>query len=357
MRFVWSRTMAAAVAAIALVSCGGTAQAPGSGAAPASGGPGATPAASPAAKAAGAPIRLGASQNITTNAPVWLTQQAQLFQKNGLNVNLQSISSTTGIKQLVAGQLDAIVAGAPESITARAAGAPIQIVAVLQTSCDMEMVVPKDITSVSQLKGKTVAVITKPSVQGICTVADLRKHGLEPDTDYKLIETGSAGTYGAIVAALQSKNADAGALQPDFAHKLEQAAPVHTLYDMGTEQGLVTAAASLTFASVFIQARPDEVQKTLDSLLQGEAYYKQHKAEAESLLKTLFKISDQTQLEATYARQGQLMAKDITPRESLFPDMIAALAQVQPAVKQVDLSSLLNQRFAQSAMGRGLTNF
>jgi hypothetical protein len=52
-----------------------------------------------------------------------------------------------------------------------------------------------------------------------------------------------------------------------------------------------------------------------------------------------------------------IMAKDITPREALFPDMIAALAQLQPDVKQLDLSSLLNQRFAQSAMDRGLTNF
>jgi ABC-type nitrate/sulfonate/bicarbonate transport system substrate-binding protein len=346
----------ATTVAIALVSCGGT-PSPAGGSSPTSGSARATSSSSPAAKAAGVPIRLGASQNITTNAPVWLTQQTQLFQKNGLNVDLQSISSTTGIKQLVAGQLDAVVAGAPESITARAAGSPIQIVAVLQTSCDMEMVVRNDVTSVSQLKGKTVAVITKPSVQGICTVADLRKHGLEPDTDYKLIETGSAGTYGAIVAALQSKNADAGALQPDFAHKLEQAGQVHTLYDMGTEQGLLTAASSLTFASAFIQAHPNEVQKSLDSLLQGEAYYKQQKDEAQSLLKTVFKISDQTQLEETYTRQGQLMAKDITPREALFPDMIAALAQLQPDVKQLDLSSLLNQRFAQSAMDRGLTNF
>jgi ABC-type nitrate/sulfonate/bicarbonate transport system substrate-binding protein len=307
--------------------------------------------------AAGAAVRMGASQNITTNAPVWLTSQQQLFQKNGLTVDLQSISSTTGIKQMVAGQLDGLVAGAPESISAKAAGAPIQIVAVLQTACDMELVVPNDITSATQLKGKTVAVITKASVVGICAVADLRHQGLQPDTDYKLVETGSAGTYGAVVAALQSGNVQAGPLQPDFAHQLEKGGQFHSLYDMATKPDLLTAASSVTFSTAFVQAHPDQVQKTLDTILQGEAYFKQHKDDSENLLKTMFKISDPAQLDETYTRQGQLMAKDITPRPELFPDMVAALAQVEPDVKNVDLNSLLVQSFAKSAMDRGLTNF
>jgi hypothetical protein len=91
--------------------------------------------------------------------------------------------------------------------------------------------------------------------------------------------------------------------------------------------------------------------------LQGEAYFKQHKDDSENLLKTMFKISDPAQLDETYTRQGQLMAKDITPRPELFPDMVAALAQVEPDVKNVDLNSLLVQSFAKSAMDRGLTNF
>ncbi|HLG71052.1 MAG TPA: hypothetical protein VK009_11570, partial [Chloroflexota bacterium] len=75
------------------------------------------------------------------------------------------------------------------------------------------------------------------------------------------------------------------------------------------------------------------------------------------LLKSTYKMTDQTQIDETYARQVQLMAKDITPRAELFPDMVAALAQVQPEVKQLDLSTLLNPTFAKSAMDRGLTNF
>ena len=344
---------ASALAALLLAGCGGTASvvsAPAKAAA--------SPASAPAKPAAGSGrIRLGASQNITANAPLWLTGQVKLFEQNGLNVDLQSISATQAIKQLVAGQLDAVAVGAPEAVSARAAGSPVQVVAVFQSSCDMELVAPNDVTSVDQLKGKTVAVITKPSVEGICTVADLRKHGLQPDTDYKLIETGSNGTYAAVVAALQGKHATAGALQPDFAHRLEADGQFHTLYDMASEPNLTIAAGTLTFPSAFIQAHPDEVQKTLDSILQGEAYYKQHKDEAQNLLKTTFKITDPKQLDETYSRQGQLLAKDVTPKPELFPDIVDALSQVEPDVKNLDINSLLVQKFAQSAQQRGLPSF
>lgn len=305
--------------------------------------------------ASSAPIRLASSQNVTGNAPVWLTGQAGLFQKNGLNLDLQSISATTAIKDLVAGHIDATVAGAPESISARAESADIQIVAVFQNACDMQLVAAKDVASVDQLKGKTVAVITKPSVNGICTVADLRNHGLAAGKDYKLIETGSAGTYSAMVAAIQAHHADAGAMQTNFARKLADSGQFHILYDLAAEKDLKEAASSLTFASSFIQAHPAEVQKTLDSLLEGQQYFKQHKAEAQGVLKTTFKITDQAELDAIYDRLVQLMAGNVTPNKDLFPDIVDALTQVQPKVKALDLGSLLNPRFAQDAAKRGLT--
>jgi ABC-type nitrate/sulfonate/bicarbonate transport system substrate-binding protein len=358
-RLTWRSPVLTALAVVALAGCGGAASVSGSIApSSAAGASSAAPASSvpAAASASSIPVRLAASQNVTSNAPIWLTPQAGLFQKNGLNANLASINATTAIKQLVAGQLDGLAVGGAESISARAAGSQIQIVAVFQQACDMVMVAPNNVTSVDQFKGKTIGVITKPSVNGICTVADLRKHGLQ-DSDYKIVETGSASAYASLLAGLESHNVDAGALSPDFARKLASGGQFHILYDLATEPGLLTAASSLTFGSAFIQAHPTEVQKTVDSFLQGEAYFKQHKDEAQGILKSIFKLTDPAELDNVYTRQVQLMAKDITPRTELFPDLISALGQVQPDVKTMDLNGLLAPQFAQSAIQRGLTNF
>ena len=374
MRMRRTRTggLASAIAILLLAACGGSASVSSSAASPSA--PAAKPAAStsaaappsaaasakPAAASAAAKpsagdtaVRLASSQNVTGNAPVWMTQQAGLFQKAGANVDLQSINATAAIKELAGGHLDALVAGAPESISARAEGAAIQIVAVFQHACDMQLVAPKDVTAVAQLKGKSVAVITKPSVNGICTVADLRNHGLQADKDYKLIETGAPGTYAAMVAAIDAHHVDAGAMQTNFANKLAAGGQFHILYDLASEQDLKEAASSLTFSEAFIKAHPADVQNTLNALLQGQEYFNKNKPEAEGVLKSIFKITDQKELDDIHARLGQLMAKDVTPTPDLFPDIVAALAQVEPNIKTLDLNSLLNPTFAQHAAKAG----
>src|SRR5581483_9370762 len=70
---------AAALAGLLLAGCGGSASVVASQAAS----PASLASAPAKAPAAGGPIRIGASQNITSNAPLWLTGQVKLFEQNG----------------------------------------------------------------------------------------------------------------------------------------------------------------------------------------------------------------------------------------------------------------------------------
>lgn len=335
-----------------LAACGGNAAAPTS----------TSPAvktsasASPLGSAAGgAPFRVAASQNITGNAPVWMTQKASLFAQAGLNADLQSINASAGIKELVAGNIEGFVGGSPEAISARAAGSPVSIVAVFQNKYDMVMTVPKDVTSMDQLKGKTIGVITKPSVNGVGTIAAFKKYGLQADKDYQIIETGSGGAYQSLVAALLANKVDAAALQPDLARKATTDGKFHVLFDLAKQPDLVTAGSSLTVQSSHVQQHPADVQKAVDALLLGQHYFRDHKDAAEAVLRDTFKLSDQTDLDDAYSRLSELMASDPTPKPDLYPDLISALGQLNPDVNKLDLSTLLEPRFAQDALKRGLT--
>ncbi|MFI5266700.1 MAG: ABC transporter substrate-binding protein [Chloroflexota bacterium] len=328
--------------------------APSGGGASAAAGAGPPPATAAAKPASGAPVRLAASQNVASNAPIWLTPQANLFAQNGLNADLQSINATNGIKELVAGHIDAYIGGSPEAITARAAGSPVTIVAVFQNKYDMVMTVPKDVASMAQLKGKTIGVITKPSVNGVATIAAMKKYGLQADKDYQIIETGSGAPYQGLAAALDGHHIAAAALQPDFARKLAVSGDFHVLFDLAKQPELITAGSTLAFQSSYVQQHPAEVQKALDSFLQGMRYFRDHKDQAQTLMRQTFKITDQVDLDDGYTRQVELMAKDPTPRPELYPDLIDAIGQISPDVKKLDLSSLLDPRFAQDAVKRGL---
>ncbi len=343
-RGLWA---ALGAAVLTLAACGGTA-APASTAA-------AKPSSAAASGAAVAPTRISASQNVTNNAPWWLANQAKLWEQNGLNADLQNINAQNAIKELVAGHIDGFIGGAPEVISAKAAGSPLTMVAVFGDKYDMLWTVPKDISSMDQLKGKTVGLITKSSVNGVGTVAALKKYGLQPGKDVQVVETGSAGTYSALTAALQGGHVSAAALQPDFSNKLVDSGQFRVLFDLAREPDLVSAGSTLTFQSSYVQQHPVEVQKAVDSLIKAQKYYKEHRQEAQGVLRTIFKIEDQKQLDQTYERQNELVAKDPTPRPEQFPDMLAALAEISPEVKNLDLKSLLEPRFVQDALKRGVT--
>lgn len=333
-----------------MAACGGSAAAP----SPSTAAP--KPSASASANApTGAAFRVAASQNITGNAPVWLTQQAGLFAQAGLKADLQSINASTGIKELVAGHIDGFVGGSPEAISARAAGSPVSIVAVFQNKYDMVMTVPKDVTSMDQLKGKTIGVITKPSVNGVGTIAAFHKYGLQADKDYQIVETGSGGAYQSLVASLLAHKVDAAALQPDLARKAGADGQFHVLFDLAAQPDLLTAGSSLTVQTSYVQQHPTDVQKAVDALLQGQHYFRDHKDQAEAVLRDTFKLTDQTDLDNAYTRLSELMASDPTPKPELYPDLISALGQLNPDVNKLDLSTLLEPRFAQDALKRGLT--
>jgi ABC-type nitrate/sulfonate/bicarbonate transport system substrate-binding protein len=374
----WFRRLLAGSGVLVLAACGGSTAAPPASspaaaasaaskpAAPASAAGSASAAAKPAASAsaaakpggsaaAGATARLGSSQLVVGNAPVWMPTKAGLFAKNGVNVDMQSMQATIALKQVVAGQLDGMVGGSPEAITAKAAGSPVTIVAVFQNKYDMFMTTAKAITSVDQIKGKTVGVINKPSVNGVGTVATLNLNGMQAAKDYTLIETGSAGgAYASLFAAMQAKQVDAGALPGDLVRKVTANGDFRMLYDLAKQDKLLSAGSTLTFRTEYVQQHPAETQKILDSFMQGAKYFKDHPDEAKALLKESFKIDDPTDLEQAYQRQLELASADPTPRPELYTDLINVLGAIEPDVKTLDLSTLLDPKFAQDAVKRGM---
>src|SRR4051794_9352534 len=199
-------------------------------AAQASAGASATDAATPSSVT---PVVLAASENVTSNVFVWLARDQGLFQQHNVAIDLQTINAINAIKALVAGQLDGVLLGSPEVVAARASGVDLTIVAVFVSLYNQIMIVPPEITSVEQLRGRTVGVITKTSVNGVGTVAGLRALGLETPRDYQVFETGVAGVYTGLANQLMAGNVDAAALEAQLARRVA-AQGYRELFDQAT---------------------------------------------------------------------------------------------------------------------------
>ncbi|MBI2997979.1 MAG: ABC transporter substrate-binding protein, partial [Deltaproteobacteria bacterium] len=88
--------------------------------------------------------------------PVWVAYEAGLFKKYGLNVKFQLLNPQVAAQAVVAGEVDFSTAGA-ELISARLKGARVKYFGGTLQQLIFQMWGAKEITSIQQLRGKTVA--------------------------------------------------------------------------------------------------------------------------------------------------------------------------------------------------------
>ncbi|HLH23157.1 MAG TPA: ABC transporter substrate-binding protein [Chloroflexota bacterium] len=322
-------------------------------------GPSSSPAAaaaSAAAEVSGQPVAISANQGITSNLIIWLAQEAGLFASNGVNVDLQSINAMVAMKALVAGELQGIWVGGAEVVGARASGAPLTIVGVWVPVYNQVMMAAPGIAAVPDLRGKTIGVITYPSVNGVGTLAAMRSFGMENGRDYRVVETGSAGVYQGLAAQLVAGNVDAALLPPELARTLTPDGYTQ-LFD---QVSLSTAAVSstLAFRDEFLQQQPATVQKIVDALILAVRYAREHRAETQDVLRKDFRVTDPSDLDLLYDRlTGQVFAREPYPIAENFADTVEGLARDAPEVRSVDINTMIDRRFVDDAVRRGLTQY
>jgi ABC-type nitrate/sulfonate/bicarbonate transport system substrate-binding protein len=349
MRSALRRRLLSATLALGVVACSAS---PPSSAPPAGQAASTEPAGAAAAPASLTPVVLAASENVTSNVFVWLAKDQGLFQRNNVNIDLQTINAINAIKALVAGQLDGVLLGSPEVIAARASGAAdLTIVAVFVSLYNQIMVVPPETTSVEQLRGRTVGVITKTSVNGVGTVAGLRALGLETPRDYQVFETGVAGVYTGLANQLMAGNIDAAALEAQLARRVV-AQGYRELYDQAA-MGTPGAAGALTFRTEYLRANPQVVQQVVDTLIDGVTFAKSHREETLEAFRVHSKLDDPAELDFVYDRVvQQLLSATPYPAPEQFPDVMEAMAHEQPSVRSLDVNALIDRSFVENAVRR-----
>ena len=136
-------------------------------------------------------LRLAWAGFSPTNSPIWVIEDRKLMQKQGVQPEIISISaSPTVLQALLANEIDAASISVTTLTSSRLAGADtVMIVGVVPTFVD-HIVSLSNITAVEQLKGKTAGVNRLGSTSDLGLRLALRKLGIDPDKDVKIIPTG-----------------------------------------------------------------------------------------------------------------------------------------------------------------------
>lgn len=136
-------------------------------------------------------LRLAWAGFSPTNSPIWVIEDRKLLQKMAVQPEIIAISnSPTVLQALLANEIDAASISVTTLTSSRLAGADtVMIVGVVPTFVD-HIVSLSSVTAVEQLKGKTGGVNRLGTTSDLGLRLALRKLGIDPDKDVKIIPTG-----------------------------------------------------------------------------------------------------------------------------------------------------------------------
>lgn len=319
---------------------------PALGASPATSGP------SPAAPASSSrtSIIVSYSQVTGNEIPLWVAQEAGIFEQNGLAPDLQLIEGNKGIAALLAGETEFADIGGAQTMSAAANGADLTIVGVIGPVYPFLFMVPSTVTTAAALRGTSIGVSTLGDSSDIATRKTLRQLGLDPNTDVTIVATGSSANR---AAALVN-----GALQGGLSSVPEsltlESQGFHALADL-TTLNLPAATQGEVTQRAYVAAHPDVVQKFMDSIVEAVARARHDKAFTVGVLKKYYQSADDEAMSRTYDFfVGKVIPPLPYPKPEQFTDAQAVLGATDEKVREFDLSQLLDPSFVQDAASRGL---
>jgi NitT/TauT family transport system substrate-binding protein len=148
-------------------------------------------------------IRIGAGPD-DTSMPVIYAASAGLFQKAGLNVELDKLAGAAAVTAALAGgSLEIGKASALSVVTAHSKGVPLTIIGSIatysSTDPDFGLIVMADsaIKTAADLPGKVLAAVSLQDMSTIATYAWLDQRGIDPTT-LRFVEMPASATLAAM---------------------------------------------------------------------------------------------------------------------------------------------------------------
>jgi len=176
-----------------------------------------------------ATLQLGWVDQSVHYLPFYLANE-RFFAEEGLDVQVSPFQSGAQAQAaLVGGSLDVVVTMLETAISAVQAGHAVRIFYLSRVGVGVSWFGRPDVTTWSDLRGRTVGISSLGSSTDSLTRLVLRQRGLTPGTDVNLVQLGGAGTR---LAALRAARVDAAILVPPFTYAAQRLG----LPRLGTQQ-------------------------------------------------------------------------------------------------------------------------
>jgi len=285
-------------------------------------------------------IKIAYSSTDTINQIWTIAQDAGFYKKNGLDVDLVYIGSTTiGISAIIAqdisignaagsGVANANVRGA-ETVSV---GCPINVLAY-------ELVVLDSIKTAEDLKGKSIGISRFGSVSDVAARELLKGLGLRPMEDVKILQVGGASERAAgfsrgVIAGFPSPPGNVYLIPGGLPHRI-----LANMADLKTPYPLPFICAVTTKG--YLAKNRSVVRRVIMSLIEASHYFKTNKEGTQKIVAKYLRGANKAYLDSSYESTAKILERvPYTTREGMKIQLDDALKQ-NPGSK-VTVDSLID---------------
>jgi NitT/TauT family transport system substrate-binding protein len=282
-----------------------------------------------------------------TVGPMWVAVDKGIFKRYSLDVNmLQVRNGQISLTAVMAGDVQAFWPAVSSVISGVSGGAKLGCVASPFNKIARELIVRKEIASLSALREKIFGVQSIGGGFWLQTMIVLDGLGIDAEK-YKL-QLRVIGDEPTILQALLASNIDAAVITQASAA-------------VATRAGLRSLANSLElkvpYQGVGICTRSDRIAKSPDlimRLVKGMAeavvfiHSPRHKREVMEVLKKRLRLGTDQDAETSYNALRTVSSLDLTPDPEAWKNIQKYVARVTPKVGQLDIHQIINGNFVKT---------
>jgi NitT/TauT family transport system substrate-binding protein len=270
----------------------------------------------------------------------YLTKEAGLFEKHGLFVDPVYVASGTKVAQaVIAGEFPIALAGGTV-VNANLAGGDIAIFGGVVNVPSFYIFVHSSIKRPEDLKGKTVGITTFGSSTDFSIRYLIKKLGMEPDKDVKILQMGgqpqivAAMVAGAVQAGVLSSPANYNAMKAGF----------QMLVDFKSV-GLDYPTVSLVSTRSYIKKDPQTVRRFLMAYSEGTERLYQDKELAMKVIGKYTKTNDRDALEAAYNFATTFVERPPHLPHKAVETILTQIADKDPRAKSFKAEDFIDSTF------------
>jgi len=267
---------------------------------------------------------VGYSAQAGAYAPIWITKEAGLFRKHGLDVNLVFIpGGPTAAAAMIANEVQGMAMAGPAIVSSHLAGSDLVMTAGIVNTFAFQLVTVKSITSANQLKGKRIGVNRFGAAPDVAARYALSHLKIDP-REVTILQLGEQATR---LEAMKAGQLDAAILLPPIT-TLAQKDGMNVLLDMSELGGefLITGMASSQ--KYLTQNKPSAI-RFMRGFVEGIHYFKTQRRESEKIIARYMRTDNMEAVGATW----EYFAGKIVPRKP-YPSVKGVKALLDLAAKE-----------------------